>query len=128
MLIALVTAWLLTGGRSGSSTTAAFVDRVTTFANTQISDNEQRKAVLDIAGQLKKAGQAEADASAKAAARVVKISGNRAAKSEDFESALSQLRGYSIQLQRAAVVQRFALKSKLTREQWAALQSPRLSP
>ena len=124
MLIALLATWLLVGGRSGPSPTATFVDRVTTFANTQISDKEQRKAVFDIAGKLKKAGKEEGRASTKAAAEVVKISRNREATSEDSESTLSQLRGYSIELQHTAVLQRFTLKSKLTREQWVALHSP----
>lgn len=124
MLIGLITAWLLVGGRSGSSLlTAAYVDQVTTYANAQINDKSQRAALLDAAKQLKRAGEEEARASAKAAGELVKIAKNRQAKSEDYDSALSQLRGYSIQLQQRAVQQRFQLKSKLTREQWVALHA-----
>jgi hypothetical protein len=79
--------------------------------------------VLETAGELKKAGSNEAKAIAKAADAVVKIAGNREAKAQDFEVALSQIRGHSIELQNELVRQRFRLKSELTREQWAALHS-----
>jgi hypothetical protein len=121
MLAALLTVWLL-GGGVGSST-AGYVDQVKSYAMTALTDEAQRKAVLETAGELKRAGSKEAKAIAKAADTVVKIAGNREAKAQDFKVALSQIRGHSIELQNELVRQRFRLKSELTREQWAALHS-----
>lgn len=122
MLMFLFFTWLLEGG-SGSSATGGYVDQITTYANGHLPDDAQRKAVLAAAKELKKAGSEEAKAAAKAAKALAEVAKNRTARSEDFQSALSELRGYSIQLQANVVQQRSKLKSELTREQWGVLHA-----
>lgn len=120
MLVALLTVWLL-GGSVGSSATVAYVDRLTKYAETRISDESQRAALLDSAKALRQAGRDEARNSAKAASSMIKTARRREASPEEFEATLSQIRAHSLALQDQLVQQRFRLKSTLTREQWSEL-------
>ena len=123
MLILLITTWLLVGGSSGASATVGYVDQITAYAKGHLPDEAQRKAVLEVADQLKKAGSEEAKATTQAAKAIDKISMNRRATPPEFQDALSEMRGYSEELQAKVVQQRFKLKSELTREQWAVLHA-----
>lgn len=123
MLILLISTWLLVGRSSGASTTVGYVDQITAYAKGHLPDEAQRKAVLEVAKELKKAGSAEAKATIQAAKAIEKISKNRRATPAEFQDALSEIRGYSEELQAQVIRQRFKLKSELTREQWAVLHA-----
>ena len=124
MLIALITAWLILGRvSSGSSATVGYVDRITSYAKGHLPDEAQRKAVLEAAEQLKKAGSKEAKGTSQAAKAINKTAMNRRATLAEFQDALSEMRGYSEELQATVLQQRSKLKSLLTREQWAVLHA-----
>src|SRR5262245_48728376 len=122
MLVTLLTVWLL-GGGTGSSITVGYVDRLSNFAETRITDETQRAAVLASAKALEKAGKAEASASARAAASIIRTAKRRDAKPEEFEAAFSQIRSNSVALQQKLVQERLRLKATLTREQWTELHA-----
>lgn len=123
MLILLVTTWLLVGRSSGGSETVGYVDQINAYAKGHLPDEAQRKAVLEVAKQLKKAGSEEAKATIKAAKSIEKVSMNRSTTPPEFQDALSEMRGYSEELQATVIQQRFKLKSELTRDQWAVLHA-----
>ena len=126
MLILLITTWLLVGRSSGASETVGYVDQINAYAKGHLSDEAQRKAVLEVAEQLKKAGSEEAKATAQTAEAIDKISRNRRATPAEVQDALSEMRGYSEELQAKVIQQRAKLKSELTREQWAVLHATTL--
>ena len=122
MLVGLLTIWLLGDGASASMT-VGYVDQLTAYAKAQIADPAQRKAVLDVAKALERAGIAEGKGAAEAGKAVVKITQNRSAKPQDIEAPLSRAAGYTIELQNELLQQRSRLKSQLTREQWVAMHA-----
>lgn len=117
MLMALLALFLF--GSSGTATFFTAFDQAKPFIKKDIDDKTRRKDLLTIIENTEKMPKGFVKASKKTVKELSGITERHDAKAEDFEPVLERLRADTVALQENMVRQTFALKTKMSREEWS---------
>lgn len=116
MLVALIAALLV--GSSGSSSLLAAFDQAQASVKTEIKDRERRAQLLSAIDEAERAMKRALKGRAEATEEVVMHLRSHEAKAVEMQPALARLRADAEAVQEQVIRSRFALKDRMSREEW----------
>lgn len=116
MLVAFIAALLI--GSSGSSSLLAAFDQAQASVKTEIKDRERRAQLLSAIDEAERAMKRALKGRGEATEEVVMHLRSHEAKGVEMQPALARLRGDAEAVQEQVIRSRFALKDRMSREEW----------
>jgi hypothetical protein len=118
MLMALLISLILHGSSGTSAIIAAF-DHAKASIKADVSDKAQRKELLSVINLEEKASKEDLKNKKENAKELLALVARHDAKAPDIQPVLEKLRADNESYQDRMIRYRFALKEKMSREQWA---------
>lgn len=123
MLMALLLTIILSGSSGTSAIIAAF-DHAKASIKTDISDKAQRTELLSVIDQADKATKEDLKNKKEIAKELLTLAARHDAKAGDIQPVLEKLHADNESYQNRIIQYRFALKAKMSREEWAKVFPP----
>jgi chromosome condensin MukBEF ATPase and DNA-binding subunit MukB len=123
MLMALLLAVILSGSSGTSALIAAF-DHAKTAIKADITDKAQRTDLLSVIDLADKVTKEDLKNKKKSAEELLALAARHDATAGGIEPVLEKLRADNESYQDRMIQYRFALKTKMSREQWAKIFPP----
>jgi chromosome condensin MukBEF ATPase and DNA-binding subunit MukB len=123
MLMALLLAVILSGSSGTSALIAAF-DHAKAVIKADITDKAQRTELLSVIDLADKVTKEDLKNKKKSAEELLALAARHDATAGDIEPVLEKLRADNESYQDRMIQYRFALKAKMSREQWAKVYPP----
>jgi predicted nuclease with TOPRIM domain len=120
MLIALLLSFILSGSSGTSAIIAAF-DHAKASIKADVSDKAQRTELLSVIDRADQATKEDLKNKRKSAEELLALAARHDAKTGDIQPVLEKLRAENASYQDRMIQNRFALKAKLSREDWATI-------
>ena len=105
---------------SGDSSLTAIFDRVEERIGETVKDRARRKEVLEITDDAKDATKAYAKARRAILDEWIALGKSASSTEAEYRALVDRLRNEAAEYESTMIRQRFALKSKMTREEWSA--------
>jgi hypothetical protein len=118
MLMALLITVLLHGSSGTSAIIAAF-DHAKASIKADVSDKAQRKESLSVIDHAEQVTKEDLKNKMKSAKELHALAARHDAKAGDIQPVLERLRADNESYQNRIIQERFALKAKMSREEWA---------
>ncbi len=118
MLIAFLITVILYGS-SGTSPLIAAFDHAKASIKADVSDQAQRKELLSVIDQAEQVTKEDLKNKKKSAKELLDLVARHDAKAGDTQPVLETLRADNESYQNRIIQYRFALKAKMSREEWA---------
>ena len=106
-------------GSSGASDRAVFIERTKTFVKEHIQDSTRRTDLLAVVEGAERTTKEQVQARGKVVKELMNISEHHAAKADDIQPVLERYHAEIAAYQERMIQYRFALKGKMSREEWA---------
>jgi len=116
MLIATMIALLFLG--SGANMMLDDIDQMKDNVKSEIVDESARKAALDVVDRLEDTAKDYAKADGKDEKELIKLIQDYGSSTADLKANMDASYQQRVQFQKEMIALRFALKDKLSREQW----------
>ena len=116
MLIATMIALLFLG--SGANMMLDGIDQMKDNVKSEIVDESARKAALDVVDRLEDTAKDYAKADGKDEKELIKLIQDYGSSTADLKANMDASYQQRVQFQKEMIALRFALKDKLSREQW----------
>jgi hypothetical protein len=118
VLIALLLTFILYGSSGTSAIIAAF-DHAKASIKADVSDKDQRTELLSVIDQAEQVTKEDLKNKKKSAEELHALAARHDAKARDIQPVLEKLRADNESYQNRIIQYRFALKAKMSREEWA---------
>ena len=106
-------------GSSGMSDHFAYLERIRTFCKNEVTDSGRRDDLLAIVESTEKMIKEQIAERGRIVKELANISERYESKPQDVEPILQRYRALAEMYQAQMIRHRFALKAKMTREEWA---------
>jgi hypothetical protein len=123
MLIGMIAALIL--GSAGTSSLLKAFDRAHSSVGYQIADQGRRDALIRVIEDAERSMKRGLRSRAKATSEVATLARSYDTQPAEIERVLDGLRADARAAQEEAIARRFALKERLSREEWQRIFSPR---
>jgi hypothetical protein len=123
MLMALLITFILYGSSGTSAIIAAF-DHAKESIKTDVSDKTRRTELLSVIDQAEKVTKEDLQNRKKIAQELLELVERHDAEAGDIQPVLEKLHADNLSYQNRMIQSRFALKAKMSREEWATIFPP----